>query len=620
MEKLKIAVLVVTMSFCSVAQSQTSNFQIDTKNDLITHLPEVKLRSLNQSTLDCSDTNYIYCEDFESASSPALPSNMTTSSLENGYNVNVNSTDQNVDGFYTGDSEDANVGGYWPVTSHTQFAMTNDDACKPNGVSPNENNNCDLSFETLGLPMLDFTNHSSIYLIFDFYHDKNYGGGDAQVEVKSGNQISWTDISGNLANVGEWQEGIFSLSDYEGMDSVFIRFKWSDNNKWATGFAVDNIVIDKLEDNDISLVTYDHYMPGSRYISNYSIIPQSQVTNPSIFFRSVVLNRGNNDQDSVRMKVDINSEGFNTQSWAKNIASLERDTFFSNMYFNTNNTGTYTVDFYAESDSATSDTLKREIEVSEYTFARDNNEQTLSFKLQSAYGGQQTIEHGNSFYISEAVELYAVDVFISADSDPNGKVQAKLYQITSGSANFLQESNILGIVNTNAWQSVKFSSPIALEKEIEYLVTIGGDGTVTSDTTRIGATSSRSSSFGWRIFNGYQGTGSTAPSDGIYLSIPMVRMNFDPNVEGPIGVSENKNIDFSIFPNPNNGEFSLKINNVTNNSIMNVHNVLGQLVHTEVLEKTQTKQINLTHLQKGIYTITINQNEKKSITQKIVIR
>ena len=89
---------------------------------------------------------------------------------------------------------------------------------------------------------------------------------------------------------------------------------------------------------------------------------------------------------------------------------------------------------------------------------------------------------------------------------------------------------MLGIVSTNAWQSVKFANPPNLEKDKEYLVTISGNGSITSDTTRIGGTSSRSSSYGWRIYNGYQGSTGTAPSDGIYLSIPMVRMNFDPNV------------------------------------------------------------------------------------------
>ena len=53
---------------------------------------------------------------------------------------------------------------------------------------------------------------------------------------------------------------------------------------------------------------------------------------------------------------------------------------------------------------------------------------------------------------------------------------------------------------------------------------------------------------------------------------------------------------------------------------MNIHNVLGQLVHSEEVEKIQSKQLNLTHLQKGIYTVSISQDDKKSISQKIVIR
>ena len=108
------------------------------------------------------------------------------------------------------------------------------------------------------------------------------------MEAKTASQTTWTDISGNLPSIEEWQEGIVSLNNYSGMDSVFIRFKWSDDNKWASGFAVDNIVVDKLDDNDLSVVAYDHYITGNRYVSNYSIIPKSQISVPTSVFLEVL--------------------------------------------------------------------------------------------------------------------------------------------------------------------------------------------------------------------------------------------------------------------------------------------------------------------------------------------
>ena len=615
----KLHLVLLCISYISLAQNPYPvNFEAF-RDNTAKKLIKTTLRSSNQQ-LDCSDTSYIYCENFESVSSPELPSDITTSSLEDGYNVTVNSTAQDVSGFYTGNFEDANVGGYWPVSEHTQFAMTNDDACKPNGVTPNTNNNCDLSFEVIQLPRLDFTGLEDVFLIFDYYHDKNYGGGDAVVEVKTADQSTWTDISGNLTSLDDWQEGIFSLSDYNNTDSVNIRIRWSDDGNWASGFAVDNIIVKKLNDNDMSFIAYDHYMRGSEFINNYSIIPLEQQNVQGFLARAVIRNTGNNAQDSVRLKIEVSAESYTDQSWGKNLISLSRDTFFANQFFNFNSAGNYILDFKAESDSTSTQTLSRNINVSEFTFARDDNTPSLSFSLFSATGTALTVEHGNSFDIAANDDLYAVDVYISNNSSPNGKIQAKVYEIVSGTAAFLTESNPLSIVSTDAWQSVKFPTPVPLVADKEYLITVGGDGT-TTDTTRIGVSSSKISSYGWRIYNGFSGNSGTAPQDGIYLSIPMVRMNFDPDVAGPISVEEEALSFFTIYPNPNNGVFSLSFDDLSESSSIEIHNILGQLVHKEFLNKhTLTKEFNLSHFEKGIYTVSLNLEGKTAQTQKIIIK
>jgi hypothetical protein len=50
-------------------------------------------------------------------------------------------------------------------------------------------------------------------------------------------------------------------------------------------------------------------------------------------------------------------------------------------------------------------------------------------------------------------------------------------------------------------------------------------------------------------------------------------------------------------------------------------NILGQLVHKEFLNKhTLTKEFNLSHFEKGIYTVSLNLEEKTAQTQKIIIK
>ena len=62
-------------------------------------------------------------------------------------------------------------------------------------LQTSNNNNCDLSFEVLELPEFDFTGQSNMWILFDFYHDKNWGGGDASVEVSIDGGATWEDFS-----------------------------------------------------------------------------------------------------------------------------------------------------------------------------------------------------------------------------------------------------------------------------------------------------------------------------------------------------------------------------------------------------------------------------------------
>ena len=81
-------------------------------------------------------------------------------------------------------------------------------------------------------------------------------------------------------------------------------------------------------------------------------------------------------------------------------------------------------------------------------------------------------------------------------------------------------------------------------------------------------------------------------------------------------ISKNCNVttDFSfvVYPNPNNGTFTIYANAEMS---YNIINSLGQSVNNGQIT---TKNINLSHLAKGIYYV-IGQNNSKIITKKIII-
>ena len=577
---------------------------------------EITLRS----SVDCSTSDALYCEDFESVSIPDLPSDISTSTLEQNYYTISNSDQVLVTGFYTGTSADANAGGYWPVGEHGQFAMTNDDACRPGGVTPGNNNNCDLGFETLTLPMLDFTGQFDVFLIFDYYHDKNYGGGDANVEVSNDGGVSFTDISGPLPNLEAWQQGIFSLSDYNDQDSIVIRFVWSDAGSWATGLAIDDIEINELQDNSLSMPLFNQWLAGyDGFASSYSQIPLSMIPNSTgIIFQSYVFNNGNFAQDSIRLHAS--ATGFTSQSTAVNLESLEQDTLQCSERFQPTSTGTYQLDFYLMSDSVTTATKSKSIEITDYIYARDDNEIDAVNSLLPSGDGVSSWERGTIYDIYESNTLYAIDVYVHNRTTANAKIQGKIYLYQDDQSFFLEETNLLSVTASDGWQSVKFANPVSLDAENQYLITVGGDGSALNDTLRIGSSGSVQSSYGYIVYNGWVDDNGTTATDGTTGSTPMVRMNMNPDVPGPTSIEDNSYSAFNVYPNPNNGILNISLTDKSDKQTIEIKNIIGQTVYSQIAGNSSTTTINLSDINKGIYTVSLINENGTSSTKKIIIQ
>jgi hypothetical protein len=85
-------------------------------------------------------------------------------------------------------------------------------------------------------------------------------------------------------------------------------------------------------------------------------------------------------------------------------------------------------------------------------------------------------------------------------------------------------------------------------------------------------------------------TGNLAP--GTPDDVGIKRVNFDA-------------LDFNIIPNPNNGVFTLLINTALYkaNSLIRVYDMLGNEVHTATLQNNKNMQLNLSHLNNGVYFV-----------------
>jgi endonuclease I len=72
-------------------------------------------------------------------------------------------------------------------------------------------------------------------------------------------------------------------------------------------------------------------------------------------------------------------------------------------------------------------------------------------------------------------------------------------------------------------------------------------------------------------------------------------------------------LDFVIYPNPSNGNFTINFENTTGNVVVEIYSLLGE----RVFEKEANASISVSNLQSGIYLIKITK-DNKSVTKKIV--
>ncbi|MGH2664601.1 reprolysin-like metallopeptidase [Flavobacterium sp.] len=88
-----------------------------------------------------------------------------------------------------------------------------------------------------------------------------------------------------------------------------------------------------------------------------------------------------------------------------------------------------------------------------------------------------------------------------------------------------------------------------------------------------------------------------------------------------LGVDENSLQDFSLYPNPNNGDFTVKFTSASSNDIkVNVHDMRGRKVYEKSFANTGAfnQNISLDSVQSGIYLVSIIDGAKKTVKRIVV--
>ncbi|MBL4578241.1 MAG: PKD domain-containing protein, partial [Flavobacteriales bacterium] len=325
----------------------------------------------------CGISGGIFCEDFEGVTSPALPAGWATATT---------GTDA---GFTTGNNANANSAGDWAVGAHTQFAMTNDDAC-----------NCNKSGDYLTLPTLDFTGLISIRMQFAYVDDRTFGGNASTVEINI-NGGGWNVLQ-TLGQTGldPWGFANFVLTGTDNQPSVQIRFHYDDGGIWATGLAVDDVLIYEPPPYDAVLTAAN---------SEYVQIPIKH-TDP-IVLEATIENQGKNNFTNAQMTVNVADLNLNqvftgTSNTIGSLAVNATGTLTVSGGFTPQDTGwyrrEYIVSIFETDGNLSNDTIYSWVYVSDSVYARDNGIITVGLGIGASTFGiwGQTFELQTSDYLN----------------------------------------------------------------------------------------------------------------------------------------------------------------------------------------------------------------------------
>jgi hypothetical protein len=151
---------------------------------------------------------------------------------------------------------------YFIIPEHTQYALVNDDA-GGTGI--------DGCCEYLITPALDLTVCDGFKLTFDSYYNGN-NGQKATVEMSTDNGLTWSLVE-EMIHYPTWNQVEIDLSQWSGnggLSSVLFAFHADDQGNQASGWAVDNVVIQSdslgvtgytlfLNQNQIAVITETEY-------------------------------------------------------------------------------------------------------------------------------------------------------------------------------------------------------------------------------------------------------------------------------------------------------------------------------------------------------------------------
>lgn len=491
---------------------------------------------------------------------------------------------------------------------------------------------------------IDLTNYDRVVLEFETWY-RRYNSEKPYVVIST-DGVTWpeltptTDISG-MPNVFDiWPDfpDVTSLDNNPTLvrlnitdvaanqPKVWVRFHWT--GTWGYAWFVDDVKIVEQPAND--LVTESAFMTHNGSGDEYGRIPQSQLLS-SLNVGGEFLNFGYADQNNVTADFDITTGGNSVLSTSSSFALAMSDSTYIVDEMATPSpaleVGLYECSLVVESDEEPAgagtfgnNTYLRNFEVTEDRYSLDGiGNHPAGYENSGTLGTNSFEDAADGFMlftyydVSQEVAIMGVEIAISSNTVPGGSLICSIQDTTDvfldEVSNPLEESDIVDVTQEHVDAgiiTVMFDEPFVAEpngyfagvemfsNDNENDIRVIDDVTVPQPATSTMI---------------YTPDDETVYANGNAAAIRLITAD-------NVGVNELETLDgVSVFPNPSNGMVNVAFTE-NGNYTVEVSNVLGELMHTEVVNSST--QLDLSKLVAGIYMLSVTIDVAR-FTERLII-
>jgi hypothetical protein len=182
------------------------------------------------------------------------------------------------------------------------------------------------------------------------------------------------------------------------------------------------------------------------------------------------------------------------------------------------------------------------------------------------------------------------------------------YSVIGANGSCINTNTVQVVVNTTPFIATTSSSSLICAGQSATLISTGATnytynpGAITGNPIAVSPTVTTT-----YIITGNNGAGCTGTTSIVQ------------NVSPCTGITTISAVDvmFGVYPNPNNGEFTLTCGQVSENIYLEIYNNIGQLISKQMIKENETK-VNLTEQADGIYHLRIIKEGNQLYKSKVI--